>query len=66
MDEYGRLHALRGETEFEHIPDWSNWERECVRKEIEEGTYYFEDDVRIETLPNSRRFYKQGMGKLNL
>lgn len=64
MDEYGRLLALSGETEFAHIPDWSNWERACVRKEIEEGTYYFEDDVRIETLPNSFRFYKQGMGKL--
>ncbi len=64
MDEYGRMHAEDGNTEFEHIPDWSNWERECVRKEIEEGTYYFEDDVRIETLPNALKFYKQGMGKL--
>ena len=64
MDEYGRLHAKSGKTEFSHIPDWSNWERECVRKEIEEGTYYFEDDVRIETLPGSLKFYKQGMGKL--
>jgi len=64
MDEYGELHALEGETEFTHIPDWSNWERECVRKEVEEGTYYFEDDVRIETLPGSWKFYKQGMGKL--
>lgn len=64
MDEYGKLHALTGETEFEHIPDWSNWERECVRKEIEDGTYYFEDTVRIETLPGSRKFYKQGVGTL--
>lgn len=64
MDEYGELHALEGETEFPHIPDWSNWERECVRKEIEEGTYYFEDDVRVETLPGSWKFYKQGMGRL--
>ena len=64
MDEYGRLHALNGETEFSHIPDWSNWERECVRKEIEDGTYYFEDDVKIFTLPSSIKFYKQGMGKL--
>ena len=64
MDEYGELHAVDGETEFSHIPDWSNWERECVREEIENGTYYFEDDVRVETLPASWRFYKQGMGKL--
>ena len=64
MDEYGRMKALSGETEFAHIPDWSNWERECVREEIENGTYYFEDEVRIETLPGSWKFYKQGMGKL--
>lgn len=63
MDEYGELHALSGETEFPHIPDWSNWERACVRKEVEDGTYYFEDDVRVETLPGSLKFYKQGMGK---
>lgn len=64
MDEYGELHALEGKTEFSHIPDWSNWERECVREEIENETYYFEDDVRVETLPGSRRFYQQGTGKL--
>lgn len=64
MDEYGQLHAEDGNTEFAHIPDWSAWERECVRKEIEDGTYYFEDDVRVETLPGSLKFYKQGMGKL--
>ena len=64
MDEYGQLHAMEGETEFAHVPDWSNWERACVREEIDNGTYYFEDDVRIETLPNAWKFYKQGMGKL--
>lgn len=62
MGEYGRLEALEGDTIFSHIPDWSKWERECVRKEIEDGTYYFEDDVLVYTLPDTR-FYKQGMGK---
>ncbi|MBQ7933993.1 MAG: hypothetical protein IJ327_04315, partial [Lachnospiraceae bacterium] len=64
MDEYGQLRALEGETEFSHIPDWSHWERACVREEIVNGTYYFEDDVRIETLPGCLKFYKQGMGTL--
>ena len=64
MTEYGQMKALEGETEFSHIPHWSDWERACVREEIEKGTYYFEDDVRIETLPSSWKFYKQGMGKL--
>ena len=35
-----------------------------ARKEIEEGIYYFEDDIRLETLPNAWKFYKHGMGKL--
>lgn len=64
METDGSLRALRGETEFSHIPDWSKWERECVRKEIEDGTYYFEDDIMLETLPNSWKYYKQGKGKL--
>lgn len=64
MDEYGRLHAEDGETEFSHIPDWSAWERQCVRDEIRNGTYRFEDDVKIETLPGSKKFYRHGMGKL--
>ena len=47
MDEYGQLKALSGETEYSHIPDWYDWQRECVRKEIEEGTYLLDTDVDI-------------------
>ena len=64
QNEYGQLEALDGGTEFSHIPDWSKWERECVRREIEDGTYYFEDDVRVKTLPSWTKFYDHGMGKL--
>ena len=64
MDKYGRLSATEGDTEFAHIPDWSAWERECVREEIRNGTYYFEDEISIETLPSWTRFYKQGKGRL--
>jgi len=35
----GFIKAIDGETEFSHIPDWYEWERENVRKEVEEGTY---------------------------
>ena len=64
MDEYGRLSGNDGVTEFPHIPDWSKWERQCVRDEIRNGTYYFEDTVQVETLPNAWKFHKQGEGKL--
>lgn len=47
MDVYGQLSALSGETEYPHIPDWYNWQRECVKKEIDEGTYLIDTDVDI-------------------
>lgn len=65
MQTDGSLAAVDGgETVYPHIPDWSAWERECVRREIRDGSYYFEDEVRIETLPGWRRFYSQGTGRL--
>ena len=47
MDVYGQLSAVSGETEYSHIPDWYDWQRECVRKEIEDGTYLIDTDVDI-------------------
>ena len=64
QDEYGALKAKDGNTEFPHIPDWAAWERECVREEIRNGSYHFEDEVRIETLPSWTKFYKHGKGRL--
>jgi len=56
MSELGELSAVGGETEFSHIPDWYEWERANVRKEIEEGTYSFCSKVRVESLPNDAKF----------
>ena len=64
MDTLGQLRAVEGETEFSHIPDWFEWERAQVRKQLEEGTYHFEDEVEIFSLPNAWRFQKLGNGKL--
>ena len=64
MDELGQLKAEEGITEFSHIPDWTKWERENVRQEVRGGKYRFDADVRVYTLPNAKRFYKQGTGRL--
>ena len=56
MSELGELQAQTGETEFAHIPDWYEWERVNVKKEIEEGKYSFQAPVRVESLPNDKRF----------
>lgn len=50
MDTLSRLNGINTDKGFSHIPDWYNWEREEVRKEVQNGTYHFEDDVRIEEL----------------
>ena len=64
MDTLGQLHALEGETEFAHIPDWFEWERGQVRAQLEAGTYHFEDEVEVFSLPNAWRFQKLGKARL--
>ncbi len=64
MSTLSELKAEEGETEFRYIPDWTAWERGNVRKEVRGGTYRFEDEVTVHTLPNAKRFYDQGKGKL--
>ncbi len=64
LTELGELKALEGETEFSHIPDWFEWERANVRKEIESGNYSFEDDVRVYTLPGADKYYYMGDAKV--
>lgn len=64
MDTLGQLHALEGETEFSHIPDWFEWERGQVRAQLEAGTYHFEDEVEVFSLPNAWRFQKLGKARL--
>ena len=65
MTEYGELKAKDGETEFSHIPDWYEWERLNVRKEVEEGRYNSgELEVTVDSLPNAKKFIRLGEGKL--
>ena len=62
--EDGSLAANEGETEFSHVPDWFNWEKEQVRAEIERGEYSFEDDVEIYSQPGCYSFPYLGKGTL--
>jgi hypothetical protein len=64
MSEFGELKALEGETEFPHIPDWYEWERGNVRKEIEEGRYHFESICHVEALPNADKYIPIGKATL--
>ena len=64
MDEFGQMSATDGETEFAHIPDWYKWQRECVRRELEEGTYLLDADVEIRIQVNFNGVCNIGMGHL--
>ena len=46
------------------VTDWYAWERECVRKELEDGTYYMESDVDILMLADWKYMYHVGEGTL--
>ena len=63
-NEDGTLEALSGETEFDHIPDWFEWERTQVREQIENGTYSFSDEVEVYSLPRVWRYIPLGKAML--
>lgn len=64
LTEYGYLKALEGETEYDHIPDWYSWERDCVKQELLDGSYKLKADVDIYMLVNTDSIFKVGSGVL--
>ena len=64
LSELGRLKATEGETEFSHIPDWYNWERQNVAEEIKSGKYLLDTEVDIAVMKDYKAIYKVGEGKL--
>ena len=64
LDEYGFMRALNGETEFDHIPDWYAWQRECVKKELTDGTYKLDIPVDICMAVDTKHIYHVGEGRL--
>ncbi len=65
LDELGQLRANTDDTEFPHIPDWYAWERKCVRRELETGTYSLETDVKIGMMVDHKAIYMVGRGHLS-
>ena len=74
MDRYGQLDEISGAEHgadsalprhFTHIPDWYEWERANVRREVEAGTYSSgELPVTVDTLPNAKKFIRLGEGTM--
>lgn len=64
MTELGALKPLNGGKGNAHIPDWYKWQRECVRAELEDGSYHMETPVQIGMMVNTERIYFVGEGIL--
>lgn len=72
MTKYGpmenlELNGLSIEEEtvdFSHIPNWYEWQRKQVIKQVEEGNYFLNMKVHIESLPNAINFIDLGEGVL--
>lgn len=65
MTEYGELTTEDGKPEFSHIPDWYEWERENVKREVAEGKYSTgELPVHVDSLPNARGYIRIGEGTM--
>ena len=64
LSEHGELVAEDGVAAFTHIPDWYDWEREEVKKELDLGTYRMELPVKIAMLVDTKALYFVGDGTL--
>ena len=57
---------MDGEGKFNWPSEWYNWQKEEVRKEVEAGTYHFEDEVRVEKLIGAKIGFVVQEGKYHL
>lgn len=64
LTETGFLECKNNVSKFSHIPDWYNWQRECVKEEIINNTYNFDSKVKIMVLKDFKNIYDIGYGKL--
>ena len=64
LNEIGFLEAENGKTKFSHIPDWIDWQRSEVKKEILSNEYRLESKVKIFALKGYKALYEIGSGEL--
>ncbi len=64
LNTLGQLEAKEGETEFSHIPHWYAWQRDQVKRELEDGTYGLDSPVDIGILVDLKAVHMVGRGRL--
>jgi hypothetical protein len=60
LKENGDLECTTGETGFQTIPEWYEWQRNEVRKEIENRSYAFSFSSRVYSMPHPQKFIDLG------
>ena len=65
LNEDSTLSANDGKTEFVSPPEWFEWQREQVRKQVEGGTYSYQDEVDVYSLPGCYRYVHLGKAKFS-
>ena len=64
LTEEGCMKATKGKTEFDHIPDWYAWERQCVKEEILARKYGLKIPVAVYMMIDKKAIYQVGEGTL--
>ena len=64
LTETGYLEATDGDSAFTHVPDWFAWQREQVKKSLEDGSYKLDVEVDIGMLVDHKALYMVGSGRL--
>ena len=64
LTEDGYLKALNGETKFNHVPDWYNWERTMVREELIADKYHLDCECDVCAMVDTYSIYSLGKGRL--
>jgi len=60
LKEDGDLECQNSDTKFNTIPEWYDWERKEVRKEIEKNNYEFSFIAQALSMPHPKCFIKLG------
>ena len=64
LTEFGALKGVNVEAKFTHVPDWYQWERGCVRNELQDDVYVLDVPVDIYVMVNTKCVYRIGEGHL--
>jgi hypothetical protein len=64
LKETGELRCINGETLFNTIPKWYKYQREEVKKEVENNQYLLDTDVDVIIMKDTYSLYEVGSGHL--